>query len=326
MDMDFDPMHTRGRNMKTRILVTGGSGFLGTHVVLQLLAAGYLVRSLQRTPPVEGEHVPGSILEEETIRRAVKGCDAVFHLAGRVSRDRRDASLLEELHVEGTRNVLSATGDRRVVYASTSGTIAVSRDRNECATEFSPYPEKLVAGWPYYASKIRAEKLALEIAGDRVVVLNPSLLLGPGDSRLSSTEDVKRVLEGRIPAIPGGGLNFVDVRDVAGAFVTAMEKGVPGERYLLGGVNWTLRKFLSTVAEIGGVRITSLPAPGMLTLVTAHLSEPLFRAIGRTPPVDVVSAGMSRAFWTFDNSKARSDLDFRPRPPEETLRDTIGAI
>jgi len=319
--------------MERTVLVTGGSGFLGAHVVDRLLAAGHRVRTLQRSetqalaPGVDARM--GSVLESADVADAVAGCDAVFHLAGWVSRDPKDAPAMDALHVDGTRIVIDAAADAgvaRIIYASTSGSIACSRNSRRVATELNPFPEEVVRKWPYYVSKIAAEKVAFERAAARQVELvsvHPSLLLGPGDARISSTEDIVRVMRRQVPALPSGGMNFVDVRDAAAATVAALEKGSPGERYLLGAVNWTVREFLIRTAAAADVSISRLPAPDMLTWLGAWMSEPLFRLFGATAPLDVISVEMSQVFWYFDNSKARSDLGFSPRDPDETLQDTV---
>jgi dihydroflavonol-4-reductase len=236
---------------------------------------------------------------------------------------------MRALHVEGTRNVMqaaAANGIKRVIYASTSGTIGCSASPHDVATEATPFPEAHISKWPYYATKLEAEKVAFEQAqslGLALTSVHPSLLLGPGDLRNSSTEDIIRILKKQVPAIPSGGLNFVDVRDVAHATANALEKGAPGERYLLGNVNWSLKEFIHRVGREGGVKVPRLPAPDLLTRWTAYMTEPLFRSLNKTPPLDGVSAEMSQYFWYFDSSKAQSELGFRPRNPEETLRDTI---
>lgn len=323
--------------MAETILVTGASGFLGHHVVDALLGAGYLVRALNRSadPRLQRsgvELVRGSILDRATLDRAAQGCAGIIHLAGKVSRDRRDEAELRELHVGGTRRVLEAAhaaGVGRVVYASTSGTIACSRDAQHIATEADPYPLAITATWPYYATKIEAEREALALSaklGLELVCVNPSLLLGPGDERLSSTEDVLKVLRGQIPALPSGGSNFVDVRDVAAATVAALKRGRPGERYLLGALNWSLRQLLTRVAELGHVRVPRLSAPDLPTRWLAYALQPLFSMLGKESPLDPVSIELSQAFWYFDSSKARRELEFTPRDGDETLRDTIADL
>lgn len=312
-----------------RVLVTGGTGFLGRHTVAALHDAGAQTRILARG---SGATHRGSVLDPTTLEEAIDGCEAVLHLAGRVDRDRSARDALTRLHVDGTLAVLDAAaraGVRRVVYASTSGTIAVTRDPRALPDETWPYPDALVAGWPYYATKVAAERAALDRAATLpldLVVLNPSLLLGPGDTGGSSTNDVADLLAGRTPAVPSGTINFVDVRDVASAFVRAVEAGTPGSRYLLGAANWTLRRFADTVCSLGGVSAPRFSAPDRPSRWLARATAPLFRATGRPPPLHPVTVEMAQHSWTFRWDKATRELGFRPRSPHETLSDTIADL
>ena len=318
-------------------LVTGATGFLGLHLCEQLRDAGHAVRAIGRSDGAAVkalglEYIQGSILDDDTLEHAMGGCEAVFHLAGMVSRDPRDAPKMHAVHVDGTRRVIesaAAAGVRRIVYASSSGTIACSRDRRTITSETASYPMDLLGSWPYYVTKIEAERIALTLPGQLgvdLVSINPSLILGPGDTWGSSTDDVLQLLKGKIPAVPPGGLSLVDVRDVASCAITALEKGRPGERYLLGAANWTLRTFIEQVGEIGSVRVPRMGVPGWLAVASAHLTEPIFRAIGKKPALDVPSAQMSRLFWYCDSSKAKAEIGFQPRPPQQTLGDTIGDL
>ena len=323
--------------MSKPILVTGATGFLGLHVCEQLRDAGQTVRAIGRSTgdavkALGLEYIQGSILEDDALAKAVAECDAVFHLAGMVSRDPRDAPKMAAVHVEGTRRVIQAAGAagvRKIVYASSSGTIACSKDRRTISDETRAYPMDLLGRWPYYETKVAAEKIALSLPaslGVELVCINPSLILGPGDTWGSSTNDVLQLLAGKIPAVPPGGLSLVDVRDVATAALNALDRGRSGERYLLGAANWTLRTFIEQVGEIGQVRVPRMGVPGWLTVASAHLTEPLLRAIGQKPALDVPSAQMSRLYWYCDSSKAKADIGFRPRAPQETLGDTIGDL
>ena len=313
------------------VLVTGGTGFLGRHVVRQLVEAEHEVRVLARSfdASIARDGVAfeeGSVLDRGTVRRAAQGADVIVHLAGQVSRSPGAMHALRRLHVDGTRVVVEEgydAGVQRIVYGSTSGTIAVSRDPRVLTTEQASYPDELVRDWPYYQTKLEAEKLALERSaalGIPLVCLNPSLLLGPGDVRGSSTGDVARIISRRFPALPTGGLNFVDVRDAAAAFVAALEDGTPGERYLVGDHNWTLERFVRFTALLAGVKPPALRVPryGM-----SGLARAMYRGLGERAPLDPVSLAMSRVFWYCDSSKAQRELGLRSRPAEDTLKMTI---
>ncbi len=222
-------------------LVTGGTGFLGTHLVKALVERGERVRVLARggAPELEGVEIAvGDVLRDPEgappLERALDGVDRIYHLAGFVSRSADDGQRMMRVHVDGTRRLFEAAAKakvRRVLLASTSGTIAVSRDP-EPLDETAPYPTELVGNWPYYLSKIYQEKLALALGKKHdieVVVVNPSLLLGPGDLRGSSTGDVKKFLRKELPIIPPGGVNFVDARDAALGAIAAMDRGLDRE-------------------------------------------------------------------------------------------------
>jgi dihydroflavonol-4-reductase len=156
-----------------------------------------------------------------------------------------------------------------------------------------------------------------------VVVVNPSILFGPGDRRGSSTGDVLRFLRGEVPAVPSGGINFVDARDAAVATIEAMDRGRPGERYLLGGPNWTLREFFARLGRVARLRPPWLRLPDAWARAGATLVEELYQQLDRKAPIDRISVEMSQAFWYCDSSKAERELGFEARDPAETLDDTV---
>lgn len=338
-----DPASARGKTSNGQprgaVLVTGATGFLGKHLVEvlrnpELTDARRTVRALVRTPTLHLERCAvevqrGDVRVAEDCRAAMRGVSEVYHLAGRVSRREEDAGSLYELHVEGTRQVLLAAaeaGVRRVVLVSTSGTIAVS-EAPEISTEASPYRTDVVRRWPYYLSKIYQEQTALRLAGEldlELVVVNPSLLLGPGDDRGSSTEDVSKVVRGRLPLIPkGGGVAFVDARDAAAGCVAAMQRGLPGERYLLNAENVTLQSFMGRVARLAGVATPRAVVEPRTMKLAGRLAGALYRRFDAEPPVDVQSIEMAEHYWYCSAEKAARELGFRTREPSETLLDTV---
>jgi nucleoside-diphosphate-sugar epimerase len=319
------------------ILVTGATGFLGKHLVEQLRKTDGVgrLRVLSRGPtPWDHaglETIRGDILSREAVFRAVKGVTEIYHLAGLVSRAPKDKSLLYRTHIEGTRNVCEAAlrhGAQKVVVVSSSGTIAVSREP-VIHDENSGYKHEIVGEWPYYLSKIFAEKLVLAFFQQNklpVVVVNPSLLLGPGDDRRSSTRDIALFLEGQILALPLGGLNFVDARDAAAGLIVAMRAGRAGERYLLGGPNWSFRELIETLSKICGVPAPKLQPSLRFSLLSARLLRKLLPLLGKSFGLDDASIKMSSLFWYCNSSKSRAELGFTTREPLETLRDTVGDL
>jgi dihydroflavonol-4-reductase len=320
--------------MAERILITGATGFLGRHLVTQLLeGSGAHLRLLNVGPcpfRPDGrlEIMEGDITRRSDVERAMEGCREVYHLAGMVSRDPRLKWKMFDLHVEGTRNICEAARrhrPERIVLVSSSGTVAVSREP-VVHNEDSGFRIEVVGRWPYYLSKIYAEKVALDYVrryGLPLVITNPALLLGPGDEFGSSTRDIALLLEGRLPAIPPGGMCFVDARDAAAGLIAAMRAGRIGERYLLGGVNWTFRKIIAAVADIARVRPPLIELPLEASLWGARLLRRLLPLVGRSFPLDDATIEMSAHFWYCDSTKAATELGFGARDPLETLRDTV---
>jgi dihydroflavonol-4-reductase len=264
------------------------------------------------------------------VRAAAAGCHGVFHCAGRVSHRAEDAEELYRVHVDGTKTVLlacAAAGVKRAVVVSTSGTIAISEDGARACTEDDPTPIGILSRWPYYRAKLFAERAAIERNGRgiEVVCVNPSLLLGPGDLRGSSTDAVRLLLEGLVPAVPAGGLSIVDVRDAAEATRSAMDRGRPGERYLVGGCNLTMREFFARVARVAGTTPPWLRIPRSreVARVGAALYERAARRIGFVNRLDAVEIEMAQYFWYVDSSKAAEELGWSARDPTETLYDTV---
>jgi dihydroflavonol-4-reductase len=307
-----------------KLLVTGATGFLGSTLVPMLVDAGHEVRVLARSDvQIPGvEVVKGDVRDIDSVKRALQGREGLYHLAGLVSRDPKDARKMYELHVDGTRNLLAQAGAlQRIVLASSSGTVGVSRTRR-IATEEDDYPIETVGRWPYYLSKIYEEKVALQ-SGLPIVVLNPSLLLGPGDARMSSTQDVFRFLMGRIPVMPRGGISFVDVRDAAQAFVAALTRGNVGERHFLGAANWEFDEFFARLGRIAHKPPPLMRLPSGVKVAAAHLMEKLARDRGREPDLPAADVEMGECWFFIDSSKSERLLGFRPRDPVETLSDTV---
>ena len=318
-----------------RLWIGGATGFLGAHLVRVLHEQGHeLVLASRAGGEVEGLPVQAvDVLDAQAVANSARGCDGAFLATGKVTRNRDAGEELHRAHVLGTRGALSGlreAGVRRVVVASTSGTIAVSAKADQIADESSRVPLELVAMWPYYRTKLYAEReaLAANTPEFAVVLVNPSLLLGPGDLRESSTGDVRRFLERAIPAIPGGGIAFVDVRDAALGMWQAYEHGRAGERYILNAKNMTLAAFFQRLERIAGVKAPALHMPRSrpLAIGVNRLFSKAVRAIGGEPPVDEVSVEMAQYYWYCSSSKAERELGFSARDPGETLRETVADL
>ncbi len=320
------------------VLVTGATGFLGRHLVRLLVKSdpGIKVKAFSRSRSAEFdssrvESVQGDITNSGDVESALEGADEVYHLAGVVQRSPADHWTMYRTHVGGTRNLCEAMlkhGPRRCVVASSSGTVAVGR-QEVVHTEESGYKQAIVHEWPYYLSKIYQEKQAFWYCEHRklpLVVINPSLLLGPGDDRLSSTNDVRLFLKGQIKTVPSGGLNLVDVRDAAKGALAAMRKGAAGERYLLAGENLTFREWIIHAAHVARTSHPKVQLPEPVARFGAAALRNLYPIVGKRFELDDASVRMSSLFWYCDATKARQQLGFTTRPADETLRDTISYL
>lgn len=320
-----------------KILITGGTGFLGTHIVRQLLDAGekhlkVMASSVPEWMKDAGcKAVEGAVTNRDDVAKACKNVSAIFHLAGKVSRDNNDAAAMNKIHVEGTRLLCEAAkvaGIGTMVLASSSGTIAAGEDASVFDETF-PQPVDVISRWAYYVSKYYQERTALaefDGEGRRLVILNPSLLLGPDDERLSSTKPVLDFLAKKIPYTPSGGLNFVDVRDAAAAFIFALEKGGHKEKYLLGAENMTFTEFFGRLERLSGISAPRLKVPRKLAMAGSSMIESVFNNWGKASPVASKEVEQAEYFWYFDSSKAKEQLGFSPRDPQETLQDTISYL
>ena len=319
-----------------RALVTGAAGFIGAHVVSALASSGAEVRAFDRSAPPTGtlpesvELVAGDVLDAEAVRRAVEGCDAVFHLAAVYSYSRADAAAMQVVNVDGTRVVLDAAvrgRRRRIIHTSSCATCGPVRGRSATERDLPPSRE---LGIPYKRTKLEGERLALRAAGEGVdvVVVNPTVPVGRGDLRPTPAgKMVADVARGSARAyLARSALNVVAVEDVAAGHLAAFERGKPGERYLLGGENLSVREVFAIVARAVGRPAPRVPVPWSLAYASALLADAALRPVGREPAllqVDEVRAG--RLPHLFDDSKARAELGYRSRPAAEALAEAARA-
>jgi dihydroflavonol-4-reductase len=317
-------------------LVTGGTGFVGAHVVRALLAVGRRVRCLIRPSSdlrnldgLDVEYVTGDLTDVASVRGAVAGCDVVFHGAADYRLFARDPAELYRNNVDGTRNVLTAAAEarvQRVVYTSSVATLAPSADGvpvDETAAASTSLDDMV---GDYKRSKFLAERevLAASAGGLPVVVVNPSTPVGDGDIKPTPTgQIIVDFLNGRMPAYVDTGLNLVDVRDVAAGHLLAAEAGRPGERYILANQNLTLKQVLDTLARLSGRPAPRVRLPHWLPLAIAHVETPIARWLGRAPRVPLDGVRMSRKRMFFDGSKAVRELGMPQSPIEAALRRAV---
>lgn len=322
------------KKTEKKILITGGTGFLGSHLVHQFIDAGAKnLRVMASSVPgwmtdAGVEPFAGSVTNKDHVAAATKNCEAIYHLAGKVSFAYDGAAQMNRIHVEGTRILCEAAkenGVKNFILASSSGTSAITDD-GEVTDENFPQPLEILSKWPYYASKYYQERTAIHAFNDpseRLVILNPSLLLGPGDERLSSTKVVLDFMARKLPITPSGGLNFVDARDAATAFMNALDKGRHQERYLLGAVNWTVREFFSRLERLSGVPAPMFSVPKKVAVAGSNLISSFYKQWNWAAPFEASEVEMGEYFWYFDSSKAEEELGFSARDPQETLQETI---
>ena len=301
-----------------RALVTGATGFVGGAVARALVEAGVEVRALVRsggalnTGDVEVEEVRGDLLDEGSLREAMKGCDAVFHVAGLYSLSAK-AEVIRRVNVEGTRNVLQAAGDmgvQRVVHTSSVAAVAQTNGREVADETWFPEPKRLSG--PYKRSKWEAEEVARDFfrRGLDVLIVNPTFPIGAADVKPTPTGKViVDFLSGRLPGYVDTGLNVVDVEDVAQGHLLAWEKGRSGERYILGNRNMTLKEAFDLLAKIAGKRPPRLKIPVPAALALSYLDTWIEGyLLRRTPEIPLEGVKTARKYAYADASKAVEEL------------------
>ena len=317
-------------------LLTGATGFVGAAVLRCLIAAGHNVRALVRPngdrrnlSGVDCEIVTGDLTDLESLTRAVRGCEAVFHVAADYRIWVPDPEKMKRVNVQGTVDLIraaAAAGVPRIVYTSSVATLRVSDDGFP-ADEASHTELSDMIG-SYKQSKFLAElevKRLVNDAGIPVVMVKPTAPFGARDVKPTPTgRMVVEAASGRMPAYVNTGLNVVHVDDVAAGHLLAYEKGAVGEAYILGGENRTLQWILETVAELTGQPPPRVRLPHWFVTPIAYIWEGVTRVRGSGEPMMTVdSVRMSRKPMYFSIEKARRELGYSPRPAIEALRDEI---
>ncbi len=313
-----------------KALVTGGTGFVGSHIVRVLNAAGHDVRVLHRVSSrmdalqgLEFETALGDVLEEDALRAACEGCDWVFHVAAVADYWQADQSRMFAINIEGTRRVLRAArtaGVKRVIFTSSAAAVGFRWDgkpANEQVRFNLPAHQ-----FPYGYSKLLAEDVvqyAVKHYQQDIVTVNPVIILGPGDLNMISGRYITEIarLQWLVP-VTSGGVGVVDVRDVARWHVLAAEKGIMGERYLLGTANYKHSEWYAMIADTVGVHHPFLPVPAFVLPFMASLIDQL-RARGIDLPVDADQTRLGARNIFFDSSKSWQQFG----EPQVTMQDSL---
>jgi len=314
-------------------LVTGASGFLGSHVARQLVARGEDVRVMMRPSSTNRaiadlslEYVTGDLRDPASVMRATRGAKRVFHVAADYRLWAKRKQDIYDSNVGGTKNLLEAAargGVEQFIYTSTVATIAVDRPQHPNESTDARLDEMI---GHYKRSKWMAEQEASKAAkaGLPVIVVMPTTPVGPWDWKPTPTgKIILDFLNGKMPGYVETGLNFVGVEECAAGHLLAAEKGKVGERYLLGGENLTLKQLLDTLSRITGLSAPKLKIPHGLALGVAYANTVFSRLIGREPGIPVEGVKIARHMMFVDCSRAQRELGFKAGPVAAALERAV---
>ena len=318
-----------------RALVTGASGFVGGAVARALVAAGVLVRALVRPGSdlrnLEGlkvEQVHGDLRDRESLRRALHGCEQLYHVGAHYALWAKDPAIFYDINVTGTRTLMETArdvGTRRIVYCSTIGAIGLPSEGG-LGTETTPVSFDQMAGH-YKRSKFLAEQEVAKLArqGLPVIIVNPSAPVGAADVKPTPTgQMIVDFMKGRMFAYIETGMNLIDVDDVAAGHLLAMEKGRIGERYILGHKNLMLRDIFDILSRLTGVRMPSVKLPHQAILPLAHFNQWLSDYVTHQPPrIPLEGVRMAKYKMHYDCGKALRELGLPQTPPEIALEKAV---
>jgi dihydroflavonol-4-reductase len=318
-----------------KVFLTGSTGFVGSHVARAYVAEGaelrLLARATSKLTAIEGlaaEVVVGDLRQPESLRTAIRGCDALVHVAADYRLWVRDPKEMYAANVDGTRELLRIAreeGVGKVVYTSSVATMGFKTD-GSIVDEGTPVSLADMIG-PYKRSKFVAEQEAIAAAraGQHVMILNPTTPIGAGDAKPTPTgRIVVDFLNRKFPAYVDTGLNLVDVAEVARMHVVALDSGTPGERYILGGENLTLKQILDRMSAITGLPSPTMKVPHAVAMIFAFFDETITGKIrGKEPRATVEAVRMGRKYMFASSAKAERDLGFRVLPVYNAMRTAI---
>src|ERR1035441_6718568 len=318
-----------------KVFLTGSTGFVGSHVAREYVVAGaelrLLTRATSKLAAIEGlaaEIVVGDLRQPEALRTAVRGCDALVHVAADYRLWVRDPKEMFAANVDGTRELLRIAreeGVGKVVYTSSVATMGFKTDGSIVDESTAVSLADMIG--PYKRSKFMAEQEAIAAAkaGQHVMILNPTTPIGAGDAKPTPTgRIVVDFLNRKFPAYVDTGLNLVDVAEVARMHVVALDSGTPGERYILGGENLTLKQILDRMSAITGLPSPTMKVPHAVAMIFAFFDETITGKIrGKEPRATVEAVRMGRKYMFASSAKVERELGFRLLPIYASLRGAI---
>ena len=318
-----------------QVFITGATGFVGGHVARAFAAQGATLRLLTRNTSnlagldgIEAETVVGDLRQPEALRSALSGCDALIHVAADYRLWVPDPKEMYASNVDGTRELLKIArevGVAKVVYTSSVATMGFKRD-GTIVDEDTPVSVADMIGH-YKRSKFLAEQetIAAARAGQHVMILNPTTPIGPNDAKPTPTgRIIVDFLNRNFPAYVDTGLNLVDVDEVARMHVVALERGRPGERYILGGENLTLKQILDRLSAITGLPSPTMKVPHAVAMAFAFFDENITGKLrGKEPRATVEAVRMGRKMMFATSAKAERELGFKTMPVYTALRAAV---
>lgn len=311
------------------ILVTGATGCVGSNLTVELLHRGFTVRSFHRSSTnsltlkgIDVEHVIGDVRDRYTLRRAMRGCDTVFHTAAIVSFEKRRHQEQFDINVNGTRNVVELClelGIQKLIHTSSVAALGFRSDGGYI-DESTAYNWGSGLGYRYSKHCSELEVLKGAEQGLHAVILNPTVIIGPRDVYMHGGQIVRDIVRGRVPVYVDGGMNVVDVRDVVNGHLAAAERGRKGERYILGGWNMTFKEVFDVTARTLGCRAPFLKIPTWLARTVGHAVEFIGAVTNRRPWITAEMLATIGTYNWYAIEKAQRELNYHPRPIEDAVK------
>jgi dihydroflavonol-4-reductase len=320
-----------------KVLVTGATGFLGNQLTRRLLDEGMevrvLVRSKAKLAELEGldekdlEVAIGDVTNESSLVEATRGTQGVFHLAGLIAYSRQQRQAMQDVNVQGTKNLLSAikkNGSPRLLHLSSVVAVGAGFTPDQILDESSPYNVGHL-GLGYFDTKHEAEIAVFEAVKRNeieAVAINPSTIYGPGDAKKGSRGAQLKVARGKFPFYPPGGVNVVHVDDVVDLCIKAFRSNKSGERYIACSENLTIQETFERIARLAGVKPPSIPLPRPVIFGLGKVGD-FLESIGSKGPINSDNAWTSTLYHWFKYEKAQREFDFQPKPAQVALEASI---